>query len=209
MTTGRILTQFRALKSHNQSGFAVLADPDKIAPADMQYLGRLCNEAKVDYLFMGGSLLMAHQMEIPRYALTEHGLQIGLHCIATATQDPQNRQMLQRHLVEGHLLGDPATEKQSFLQAFVPDMAPRIIQLTTKIRDLDQQLDYFLGGASVKLKMTERTAGVRKSCEGLRSAIEALGDLVGVTLPQAENATAASAGKSDTAIESNIEKEQI
>lgn len=61
---GKIYTQLQALKQENRSGFAVLADPDKIAPADMQYLARLCNDAKVDYLFMGGSLLMAHQMEL-------------------------------------------------------------------------------------------------------------------------------------------------
>ena len=59
-----ILTQLKALKSQKKSGFAVLADPDKIAPADMQYLARLCNDALVDYLFIGGSLLMAHQMEL-------------------------------------------------------------------------------------------------------------------------------------------------
>ncbi len=61
---GNIPPQLRALKSQNKSGFAVLADPDKTAPADMQYLARLCNDAKVDYLLMGGSLLMAHQMEL-------------------------------------------------------------------------------------------------------------------------------------------------
>ncbi len=60
----KIYTQLRALKAQNKSGFAVLADPDKIAPADMQYMARLCNEAGVDYLLMGGSLLMAHQMEL-------------------------------------------------------------------------------------------------------------------------------------------------
>ncbi len=64
MATGKIYTQLRTLKAQNKSGFAVLADPDKIAPADMQYLARLCNDAQVDYLFMGGSLLMAHQMEL-------------------------------------------------------------------------------------------------------------------------------------------------
>ena len=60
----QILTQLRALKAQNKSGFAVLADPDKIAPADMQYLARLCNDAGVNYLFMGGSLLLSHQMEL-------------------------------------------------------------------------------------------------------------------------------------------------
>ena len=52
------------LKAHNKSGFAILADPDKTAPAEMHILARYCNESKVDYLLMGGSLLMAHQMEL-------------------------------------------------------------------------------------------------------------------------------------------------
>ena len=60
----QILTQLRALKAQNKSGFAVLADPDKTAPADMQYLARLCNDAGVNYLLMGGSLLLSHQMEL-------------------------------------------------------------------------------------------------------------------------------------------------
>src|SRR5271155_353868 len=64
MATGKIYKHLQSLKAENRSGFAVLADPDKIAPADMQYLARLCNDAKVDYLMMGGSLLMAHQMEL-------------------------------------------------------------------------------------------------------------------------------------------------
>lgn len=69
-----ILQQLQSLKANNRSAFAVLADPDKIAPADMQYLARLCNDAKVDYLLMGGSLLMAHQMElcIQRFKTESH-----------------------------------------------------------------------------------------------------------------------------------------
>jgi len=58
-----VLSQLKALKAQRRSGFAVLADPDKIAPAEMQYLARLCNDAGVAYLFVGGSLLMAHQMD--------------------------------------------------------------------------------------------------------------------------------------------------
>lgn len=61
---GVIYDQLKRLKAQNKSGFAVLADPDKIAPADIPYLARLCNDAGVDYLLMGGSLLMAHQMEL-------------------------------------------------------------------------------------------------------------------------------------------------
>src|ERR1700749_4272317 len=63
MATGKVYQGLQALKAEGRSGFAVLADPDKISPAEMEYLAKLCNDAAVDYLMIGGSLLMAHQME--------------------------------------------------------------------------------------------------------------------------------------------------
>src|ERR1700748_1224784 len=63
MAIGNIYKGLCALKAQGKSGFAVLADPDKVSPAEMEYLARLCNDAGVDYLMVGGSLLMAHQME--------------------------------------------------------------------------------------------------------------------------------------------------
>ena len=63
MATGKIYEQLRALKAQNKSGFAVLADPDKIALDDVSRLAKLCNDAGVNYLFIGGSLLMIHRME--------------------------------------------------------------------------------------------------------------------------------------------------
>lgn len=60
---GKIYQQLQTLKAANKSGFAVLADPDKIAVEDVPYLARLCNDAGVDYLFIGGSLLMVHRVE--------------------------------------------------------------------------------------------------------------------------------------------------
>lgn len=64
MHTGKILQQLRLLKTEQRSGFAVLADPDKMAAEDVPRLAKLCNDAGVDYLFIGGSLLLAHQMEL-------------------------------------------------------------------------------------------------------------------------------------------------
>ncbi len=63
MATGRIYRQLTDLKKQGKSGFAVLVDPDKVAPADMPYLAELCNDAAVDYILMGGSLLVNNQVE--------------------------------------------------------------------------------------------------------------------------------------------------
>lgn len=51
------------LKQAGKSGFAVLVDPDKIHPNDMPLLAAKCMEAGVDYLLVGGSLVLAHQMD--------------------------------------------------------------------------------------------------------------------------------------------------
>lgn len=63
MATGTIYKDLKSRKETGKSGFAVLVDPDKVAPADMQYLAELCNDAGVDYLLMGGSLVVEHQLE--------------------------------------------------------------------------------------------------------------------------------------------------
>jgi phosphoglycerol geranylgeranyltransferase len=63
MATGKIYQDLYNLKKKGSSSFAVLADPDKISTSDMRYLAELCNDAGVDFLFIGGSLLMAHQLD--------------------------------------------------------------------------------------------------------------------------------------------------
>ena len=99
---GKIYTQLQALKTKKKSGFAVLADPDKIAPADMQYLARLCNDAQVDYLLMGGSLLMAHQMElcIQRFK-TESAIPVILFPGSPAQVTPYADALLYLSLISG------------------------------------------------------------------------------------------------------------
>lgn len=63
MSTGVIYKRLLNLKKQGKSAFAVLVDPDKIAPADMPHLASLCNDAGVDYILMGGSLLLANNMD--------------------------------------------------------------------------------------------------------------------------------------------------
>lgn len=63
MQDRKIYRSLQGLKATQKSGFAVLADPDKIALQDVPKLAALCNDAAVDYLFIGGSLLMIDQVE--------------------------------------------------------------------------------------------------------------------------------------------------
>lgn len=102
LAAGKIYTQLQSLKAQRRTGFAVLADPDKIAPADMQYLARLCNDAKVDYLLMGGSLLLSHQMElcIQRFK-TESEIPVVLFPGSPAQVTPYADALLYLSLISG------------------------------------------------------------------------------------------------------------
>lgn len=63
MATGKIYQDLITRKRQGRSGFAVLIDPDKVAPADMPHLAKLCNNAGVDYVLMGGSLVVADNLD--------------------------------------------------------------------------------------------------------------------------------------------------
>ncbi len=63
MAVGRIYQDIYERKKLQKSGFAVLVDPDKVGPTDMSYLAERCNDAGVDYLFVGGSLVVEHELD--------------------------------------------------------------------------------------------------------------------------------------------------
>jgi phosphoglycerol geranylgeranyltransferase len=54
-----LLTQ----KTSARKSFAVLVDPDKVKAKDIDELTGLCVEAKVDYLLVGGSLVISHHLD--------------------------------------------------------------------------------------------------------------------------------------------------
>lgn len=59
MRPGLVYQSLLARKAEGRPGFAVLADPDKVSPADMPQLAARCEKAGVDVLLMGGSLVVA------------------------------------------------------------------------------------------------------------------------------------------------------
>lgn len=63
MPTGNIYKNLCALKAEGKTAFAVLVDPDKMSASQMGHMAQLCTEAGVDYLLVGGSLLMAHHLD--------------------------------------------------------------------------------------------------------------------------------------------------
>lgn len=59
----KIYNSFIEKKAKGTKSFAVLVDPDKVTPAGIADLTAKCTEAKVDYLFLGGSLVITTHLD--------------------------------------------------------------------------------------------------------------------------------------------------
>ncbi|WP_258539409.1 geranylgeranylglyceryl/heptaprenylglyceryl phosphate synthase [Chitinophaga oryzae] len=59
----KIYTSFIERKARKEKAFAVLIDPDKVTPAGIIELAAKCTAAKVDYIFLGGSLVITNHLD--------------------------------------------------------------------------------------------------------------------------------------------------
>ena len=59
----RIYQSLLTKKDKGQKSFAMLIDPDKVSPSKIDELTRLATEAQVDYLLVGGSLVISNKLD--------------------------------------------------------------------------------------------------------------------------------------------------
>jgi len=64
MRTATVYPLLKQLKTEGKNAFAVLIDPDSITPASVQQIAVLCNEAKVDFVFAGGSIMVTAHVDL-------------------------------------------------------------------------------------------------------------------------------------------------
>src|SRR5690606_5916402 len=60
---GSVHTQLTQLKKNAKSAFAVLIDPDSITPQSVVKIAEKCNEAGVDIVLMGGSIMLSSHVD--------------------------------------------------------------------------------------------------------------------------------------------------
>lgn len=63
MSQSFILESLQDFKKSGQKKFVVLIDPDKVTTKQLEYLSELGLTSKVDYFFIGGSLLVHNQLD--------------------------------------------------------------------------------------------------------------------------------------------------
>jgi len=61
--TQKIYQDITRKKQADHRSFAVLVDPDKVSPSQIHELCGLADEARVDYLFVGGSLVVTNHLD--------------------------------------------------------------------------------------------------------------------------------------------------
>ena len=63
MNEGKIYQSIYNLKKTNKKGFAVLLDPDELELNKIENITHLCNDAQVDYIFVGGSIMLTDHLD--------------------------------------------------------------------------------------------------------------------------------------------------
>jgi putative glycerol-1-phosphate prenyltransferase len=63
MQMGKLQQQLCEWRHQQRKAFAVLIDPDKVTLKQVAQIAELCNEAGVDYVFVGGSLMMSQHLD--------------------------------------------------------------------------------------------------------------------------------------------------
>jgi phosphoglycerol geranylgeranyltransferase len=58
-----IYASLMALKQERKHAFAVLIDPDNVSPESIPRIAEKCNEAEVDLIFMGGSIMITAHVD--------------------------------------------------------------------------------------------------------------------------------------------------
>nr|HPI53160.1 geranylgeranylglyceryl/heptaprenylglyceryl phosphate synthase [Chitinophagaceae bacterium] len=63
MSKGTVYTRLLNLRESGRKAFAVLVDPDKVSTQQVALLSQQCNEAQVDFVFVGGSLMVTQHLD--------------------------------------------------------------------------------------------------------------------------------------------------
>ena len=96
----RLLTKYRQLLDRRQ----------------VKVIKRRQFNTTIDEGLVDGVKLLAIVLEVPRYVVVEHLLQVGTYHIYRAMQDSEKRQELQKHLVGVHLLGNELLADERILR---------------------------------------------------------------------------------------------
>lgn len=72
MTLSPLHTSFVNLRKQNKKAFAVLIDPDKVTISQMVDHAHQCNNANVDYIFVGGSIMLSSHLDACIQSFKKH-----------------------------------------------------------------------------------------------------------------------------------------
>lgn len=72
MANLNVYQRLQQLRKQGKKAFAVLIDPDKVSTTQISTMAKLCNEAKVDFLFVGGSLMVTQHLDDIIHTFKKH-----------------------------------------------------------------------------------------------------------------------------------------
>ena len=99
--------------------------------------------------------LLAEELKLPRYVVTEHLIQVGAYHVIKASEDLDKDNLLQEHLKEDHLLGSGGNEDESILtlgceESYVRELMVYIATSYQSQKRLKEKLDLVIANHCTK-----------------------------------------------------------
>ena len=93
---------------------------NRLKPAYYHLTGKKVVKRKQFNLTMDEDIILAVKaiaaiLEVPMYVACEHLLQVGCQCLMQDLSEPERREQLKEHLIEGHLLGKELNGEEALL----------------------------------------------------------------------------------------------
>ena len=102
MRQGTVYPLLKQLKTTGQHAFAVLIDPDSVTPESIKMIAEKCNEAAVDFIFMGGSIMVtAHVDDCIKRFKEESNIPVALFPGSPSQVSPFADALLYLSLISG------------------------------------------------------------------------------------------------------------
>lgn len=97
-----VYPKLKQLKTEGRHAFAVLIDPDSVTPEAIQHIARKCNDAAVDFVFVGGSITVTtHVDQCIRQFKAESDIPVVLFPGSPAQVSPSADALLYLSLISG------------------------------------------------------------------------------------------------------------
>lgn len=118
----------------------------RLKKKNLEAINRKQFNMTINARMVDGIKYLASKFGVPRYAITEHLIQVGTYHVVRASEDLDKDNLLKAHLINSHLLGDGGSEAEELMrlgciESYAKELIPIIAKAYRCMTRLKKALD--------------------------------------------------------------------